>query len=433
MDYCQDALSKSKLLYDEASDLFPGGVNSPVRAFGSVGGSPILMAKGKGSYLWDVDNNRYVDYVGSWGPAILGHAHPRVLNEIKEALEFGLSFGAPTERENELAKVITEIMPNIEMMRFVSSGTEACMSALRLARGFTGRDKIIKFEGCYHGHADNLLVKAGSGVATLGIPGSPGVPKGATEHTLVAPYNSLQSVEELFQAYKDEVAAVIVEPIAGNAGFIRPEKEFLKGLRRLCSENGTLLIFDEVMTGFRVNLSGAQHLFDIKPDLTTLGKVVGGGMPIAAFGGRRDIMSKLAPSGPIYQAGTLSGNPIAVSSGLATLRELKDNVNFDELSRLTKKLVEGLAEAAKEFSIPFSCDCEGGMFGFFFTDARVDNFQGACKADIEIFKKFFWGMISEGVYLAPSSFEAGFVSVAHTEEDINYTLKSAKKVFASLR
>lgn len=423
---------RSQELFQEAKQLIPGGVNSPVRAFGSVGGEPLFIERGEGAYIQDVDGNRYIDFVGSWGPMILGHAHPEVVDVVKKTAEKGFSFGAPTAGESQLARKVMELMPSLEMVRFVSSGTEACMSALRLARGYTGREKIIKFTGCYHGHADMLLVKAGSGVATLGIPGSPGVPEGAVKDTLVAPFNDLSAVRELFQANPKSIAAVIIEPIVGNAGFIRPVAGFLEGLRDICTEFGALFIFDEVMTGFRVGLGGVQALHGIKPDITTLGKVIGGGMPIAAYGGRRDIMAKVAPSGPIYQAGTLSGNPLAVQCGLKTLDLLQNKYSFKSLAATTQRFMNGLAEAAKAKGLPFVTDCEGGMFGFFFHDRKVTSYEEAAHCHKERFNRFFWGMLQRGVYLAPSAFEAGFVSMVHGDAEIDGALQAARHVMAEL-
>lgn len=424
---------KSKALYADACTVIPGGVNSPVRAFRSVDGEPIFIARAKGSRLWDADGNDYIDYVGSWGPAIVGHAHPEVLAAIHAASENGISFGAPTELETKLARAIMTHVPSMEMVRFVSSGTEACMSALRVARAFTGRNKIIKFEGCYHGHGDMLLVKAGSGAATLGIPDSPGVPSGTVADTLTVPFNDLGAVAAIFDKHPDEIAALIIEPIVGNSGFIRPIPGFLEGLRALCTKFGTLFIFDEVMTGFRVGIGGVQKLHDISPDLTTLGKVIGGGMPLAAYGGRRDVMAKVAPSGPVYQAGTLSGNPVAVTCGLKTLEIISKPQFFADLTRRTKMLVEGLASAAKQNNIPFCTDYEGGMFGFFFQKGPVRNFQDAKGSDIPQFKKFFWGMMERGVYLAASAYEAGFTSGAHTDADIENTIAIASEVMRGLR
>ena len=419
-------------LFTEAKRYFPGGVNSPVRAFAAVGGHPLFFRKGEGAYLWDVDGNRFIDYVGSWGPAIAGHAHPEVVAAVSAAATNGLTFGAPTANETRLAQKIAQFLPHLEMMRFVSSGTEACMSALRLARAFTGRDKILKFDGCYHGHADMLLVKAGSGVATLGIPGSPGVTEATASHTMVAPFNDLGAVARLFAEAPRQIAAVIIEPIVGNSGFIRPNPGFLEGLRSICDQNGTLLIFDEVMTGFRVALESAQGLFGIKPDLTTLGKVVGGGMPLAVYGGRRDIMERVAPQGDVYQAGTLSGNPIATACGLKTLEIISEPGRFESLSRQTRKLAQGLVTAAHDAKVDLTADSQGGMFGFFFTKGQVHNFSDALKCHKDLFVKFFRGMLAEGIYLAPSPFEAGFVSMAHTSEHIEQTLNAASRVFGTL-
>jgi glutamate-1-semialdehyde 2,1-aminomutase len=419
---------QSKRLFTDACKLIPGGVNSPVRAFKSVDGDPIFIKRALGSRLWDADNNEYIDYVGSWGPAIVGHAHPEVVKTISLAAANGVSFGAPTELESELALAVMVHVPSMEMIRFVSSGTEACMSVLRVARAFTKRNRIIKFEGCYHGHCDMLLVKAGSGAATMGVPDSPGVPSGTAADTLTVAYNDLGAVAAMFERYPDEVAALILEPIVGNSGFIRPVPGFLEGLRSLCTKFGALLIFDEVMTGFRVGLGGVQKLYDISPDLTCLGKVIGGGMPLAAYGGRRDIMAIVAPSGPVYQAGTLSGNPVAVSCGLKTLELISQKSFFPDLVTRTSALVEGLKGAAKKHNLPFSADCEGGMFGFFFNDHSVSNFVQAKTSNTSMFKNFFWGMMENGVYLAPSPFEAGFVSGAHSDADIKNTIEIADRV-----
>ncbi len=424
---------QSHRLFQEAKKRIPGGVNSPVRAFGSVGGEPLFITRGQGAYIWDADGHRYTDYINSWGPTILGHTHPQVVAKMKETIDLGISFGAPTERETLLAEKVMELMPNIEMIRFVSSGTEACMSVLRLARAFTGRDKIVKFQGCYHGHADMLLVKAGSGMATLGIPGTPGVPQGTTEHTLTVPFNDVNALVELFEKNSKSIAALILEPIVGNAGFIRPSSEFLQAMQDLCKTHGTLLIFDEVMTGFRVALGGAQQLFGIKPDLTTLGKVIGGGMPVAAYGGRRDIMERVAPSGDVYQAGTLSGNPVAVACGLETLEVLQRDCDFNVLAARTRRMMDGLLNAARDHEIPMSVDCEGGMFGFNFIDKPIRNFADAGRADNKLFNKFFWGMLDEGIYLAPSAFEAGFVSFAHSDEDIANFISASHKILGRLR
>lgn len=422
----------SAKLFKEAEQLFPGGVNSPVRAFKSVGGHPLFIKRAKGAYVWDEDGNKYIDYVGSWGPAILGHGHDEVLTAVRDRIELGLSYGAPSKEESELAKAIQKILPSLEMMRFVSSGTEACMAAIRLARGFTKRAKILKFEGNYHGHADMLLVKAGSGVATFGLPDSAGVTERVAEATLTVPFNDIQAVKAMFEANRNEIAAVILEPIVGNAGFIRPKGQFLSELREVCTKEGTLLIFDEVMTGFRVHLTGAQGLFKISPDLVTLGKVVGGGMPLAVYGGRKDIMKWIAPSGPVYQAGTLSGNPIAVASGLKTLEVLSRPGNFTTISERTKQLVNGMIEISKKHKVPFQADFEGGMFGFFFIDKPVYDFAGAKGSNVERFKTFFHAMLDEGVYLAPSAFEAGFVSLAHTEADISSTISAFDRVLGRI-
>ncbi|MCX6126080.1 MAG: glutamate-1-semialdehyde 2,1-aminomutase [Proteobacteria bacterium] len=423
----------SKRFYEEACEVIPGGVNSPVRAYRSVDGNPLFITRAKGSRLWDADSNEYIDYVGSWGPAIVGHAHPQVLSAITLAAASGISFGAPTELETKLARAVITEVPSIEMIRFVSSGTEACMSALRLARAFTNRSKIIKFEGCYHGHGDVVLVKAGSGAATMGVPDSPGVPVGTATDTLTVPYNDLGSVAAMFEKYPTEIAALILEPIVGNSGFIRPLPGFLEGLVALCKKFGALTIFDEVMTGFRVGMGGVQRLHDLKPDLTCLGKVIGGGMPLAAYGGRRDIMAMVAPSGPVYQAGTLSGNPVAVTCGLKTLELLHGPKFFEKLATQTTHLVNGFREAAKRNSIPFCADSEGGMFGFFFQNGPVYNFVEAKKSDVPLFKKFFWEMLKRGVYMAPSAFEAGFVSAAHTDQDIEQTVSFAHDVMKAIR
>ncbi len=424
---------QSRSLFADAMKVIPGGVNSPVRAFKSVDGEPIFIQRALGSRLWDADGNEYIDYVGSWGPAIVGHAHPDVLATVSRVAANGISFGAPTELETTLAHAVIKLLPSIEMIRFVSSGTEACMSVLRVARAFTNRSKIIKFEGCYHGHGDMLLVKAGSGAATLGVPDSPGVPSGTAADTLTVPFNDLGAVAALFEKHPEDIAALILEPMVGNSGFIRPEPGFLEGLRALCSRFRALLIFDEVMTGFRVGIHGVQGLYGITPDLTCLGKVIGGGMPLAAYGGRRDIMAKVAPSGPVYQAGTLSGNPVAVSCGLKTLELISRPGFFDQLSRRTSDLVEGLKSSAKTYNIPFVADSEGGMFGFFFNSRPVKNFADAKMSDVARFKKFFWGMLEHGVYMAPSAFEAGFVSGAHSEKDMSLTLEIADKVMKGCR
>lgn len=421
---------RSRAAMAAARAVIPGGVNSPVRAFGSVGGDPVFFERGQGAYLYDVDGNEYVDYIGSWGPAIAGHAHPEVLSAIHKVAANGLSFGAPTEAETLLAETVRRAFPSMEKVRFVSSGTEACMSALRVARAFTRRDKILKFTGCYHGHADMLLVKAGSGALTLGLPDSPGVPQGATSQTLVAPYNDLTAVKNVFAQNPDEMAAIIVEPIVGNAGFIQPLPGFLEGLREITQAHGALLIFDEVMTGFRVAYGGVQELKGIQADMTTLGKVIGGGLPIGAYGGRKDIMAMVAPEGPVYQAGTLSGNPVAVASGLKTLEIIARPGAFAQLAETTRQLARGLCEVAARHKIPLWAESAGGMFGFFFQSGPVRSLEEARLSDGARFKRFFWGMLEEGIYLAPSAYEAGFVSLAHTEKEIQRTLAAADKVLA---
>lgn len=424
--------TKSEEIFTAAQKLMPGGVSSPVRAFKSVGGQPIVFDRVKGAYIWDVDGNQYIDYVGTWGPAICGHAHPDVINALHEALEKGTSFGAPSALENVLAEMVIDAVPSIEMVRFVNSGTEACMAVLRLMRAFTKRDKIIKFEGCYHGHADMFLVKAGSGVATLGLPDSPGVPKSATINTLTAPYNDLEAVKALFEENPDEIAGVILEPVVGNAGFIVPDAGFLEGLREITQEHGALLVFDEVMTGFRIAYGGAQEKFGITPDLTTLGKIIGGGLPVGAYGGRQDIMSMVAPAGPVYQAGTLSGNPLAMTAGIKTLELLQKPGNYESLDRITKKLADGMLQIAKETGHAACGGQISGMFGFFFTEGPVHNYEDAKKSDLAKFSRFHRGMLERGIYLAPSQFEAGFTSLAHTEEDIDRTLAAARDVMSAL-
>jgi glutamate-1-semialdehyde 2,1-aminomutase len=416
----------SKALFSRAKRLIPGGVNSPVRAFGAVGGVPRFLVRGKGSRVWDADGNAYIDYVLSWGPLILGHAEPRVVAAVRAAAARGTSFGAPTEAETELAEAIRQALPSVERVRMVSSGTEAAMSALRLARAATGRPRILKFDGCYHGHADALLVGAGSGVATLGIPGSPGVPQAFSELTVQAPYNDLDAVASAFERWGREIAAVIVEPVAGNMGFVLPQPGFLEGLRGLCDAHGALLIFDEVMTGFRVAYGGAQTRFGVRPDLTCLGKVVGGGLPAAAYGGRGDLMAKIAPEGPVYQAGTLSGNPLAVAAGLETLRQLRRPGVYERLEACASALVVGLKEAADEVGVELTAGSLGGMFGFFFHPGPVRNFEEAKKANSERFTVFFASMLEQGVYLAPSPFEAGFVSLAHRPQDVRKTIAAAR-------
>ncbi|WP_419546229.1 glutamate-1-semialdehyde 2,1-aminomutase [Microcystis sp.] len=424
--------TKSKEIFTAAQKLMPGGVSSPVRAFKSVGGQPIVFESVKGAYIRDVDGNEYIDYVGTWGPAICGHAHPEVIAALHQALDKGTSFGAPCVQENILAEMVIDAVPSIEMVRFVNSGTEACMSVLRLMRAFTGRDKIIKFEGCYHGHADMFLVKAGSGVATLGLPDSPGVPKTTTNNTLTAPYNDLEAVKALFVENPDSIAGVILEPVVGNAGFIVPDAGFLEGLRELTKEYGALLMFDEVMTGFRIAYGGAQEKFGITPDLTTLGKVIGGGLPVGAYGGRADIMAMVAPAGPMYQAGTLSGNPLAMTAGIKTLELLQRPGTYQYLDKVTKSLTEGLLKVARDAGHSVSGGHISAMFGMFFTGTPVHNYEDAKKADVAKFGRFHRGMLERGVYLAPSQFEAGFTSLAHTEADIERTLAAAKEVLASL-
>lgn len=423
----------SESRFSTAKQYIPGGVNSPVRAFKSVGGEPVFVKKAKGPYIWDADDKQYIDYVGSWGPMILGHAHPSVIEAVQSAAENGLSFGAPTEIETSLAQKICELIPSIDKVRMVSSGTEATMSALRLARGFTGRDKIIKFEGCYHGHSDSLLVKAGSGALTFGVPTSPGVPAALAELTITLPFNDLDSLKDVFSQIGEEVAAVIIEPIAGNMNFIPPKAGYLEGLRNLCTEHGSVLIFDEVMTGFRVGLQGAQGVYGITPDLTCFGKVIGGGMPVGAFGGRADIMSHISPDGPVYQAGTLSGNPVAMAAGIKTLELISAPNFFENLTVKTKSLLIGLKNVAQSANIPLCTQGAGGMFGFFFTEAdHVTSFEESMACDADRFNKFFHGMLEQGVYLAPSSFEAGFVSCTHSENDIADTIDKAAEVMATL-
>jgi glutamate-1-semialdehyde 2,1-aminomutase len=420
-------------LFTDACRFIPGGVNSPVRAFRGVGGEPIFFERASGAYAYAVDGKRYIDYVGSWGPMVLGHAHPDVIRAVQERAALGLSFGAPTQLETQLAEQVCKLMPSIELVRFVSSGTEATMSAIRLARGYTGRDKIVKFEGCYHGHSDSLLIKAGSGALTLGIPTSPGVPAALAAYTITLDYNNSAQVEQVFNEIGGEIACVIVEPIAGNMNCVPPAPGFLETLRKVCNTHGTVLIFDEVMTGFRVALGGAQALYGVKPDLTTLGKIIGGGMPVGAFGGKRGIMEKIAPLGPVYQAGTLSGNPVAMAAGIATLNGISEPGFHRRLAEQTSKLVKGLADAAQAAQIPFSTNHVCGMFGLFFCkESSVQTYAQVMQCDVERFKKFFHGMLAEGVYLAPSAFEAGFVSIAHSDADIDATIAAAKRVFARL-
>ncbi len=426
-------MSKSEELFAEAQRLIPGGVNSPVRAFTGVGGVPLFIEHADGAYLYDADGKKYIDYVGSWGPMVLGHNNDGIRNAVIEAAQRGLSFGAPTEMEVTMAQLVCKLVPSMEMVRMVNSGTEATMSAIRLARGFTGRDKIIKFEGCYHGHADHLLVKAGSGALTLGQPNSPGVPADFAKHTLTCTYNDLDSVRAAFEQYPQAIAAIIVEPVAGNMNCIPPQPTFLPGLRALCDEFGALLIIDEVMTGFRVALGGAQAHYNVKPDLTCLGKIIGGGMPVGAFGGRREVMNALAPTGPVYQAGTLSGNPVAMAAGYACLTQIAQPGMHDKLNSLTSQLAQGLVEAAKQENIPVVVNQVGGMFGLFFTDAAsVTCYKDVTQCDVERFKRFFHLMLEEGVYFAPSAFEAGFMSLAHSTEDIQHTIDAARRCFAKL-
>lgn len=427
-------MSKSAQLFQQAQKTIPGGVNSPVRAFKSVGGTPVFIDSANGAYLYDVDGKKYIDYIGSWGPMLLGHNHPSIREAVIKAAEKGLSFGAPCPAEITMAETICELVPSMEMVRMVSSGTEATMSAIRLARGFTGRNSILKFEGCYHGHADSLLVKAGSGALTLGVPNSPGVPADFAKYTLTAEFNNLEQVKQIFAEQGADLACIIVEPVAGNMNCIPPAPGFLEGLRALCDQYGAVLIFDEVMTGFRVALGGAQAYYNIKPDLTTLGKIIGGGMPVGAFGGRRDIMQHIAPLGGVYQAGTLSGNPIAMAAGLAALTEIRKPGVYDVLTAKTTQLIEGLAAAAKEVGVPLATTQVGGMFGVFFSkEANITNYQQATQCDIAAFKRFFHLMLEQGVYLAPSAYEAGFLSIAHSDDDLAYTIAAAKKAFIQLK
>ena len=426
-------ISKSINLFQEAQHYIPGGVNSPVRCFYGVGGTPVFMESGKGAHLFDVDGKSYIDYVLSWGPLIVGHANPDVLTSVTQTAARGLGFGTATSIEVELAKKVCELMPNIEMLRMVNSGTEATMTAIRLARGYTQRDKIIKFEGCYHGHSDSLLVKAGSGALTLGVPSSPGVPADLIQHTLTATFNDLDSVEKLFQKYPQEIAGIIVEPMGGNMNFVPGSREFLVGLRQLCDQYNSLLIFDEVMTGFRITSGGVQGYYDIKPDLTTLGKVIGGGLPVGAFGGRKEIMQQMAPLGPIYQAGTLSGNPVAMAAGLATLQQLSADGFYPYLNKLAQTLTSGLQTLANQYNIPFTTNQVESMFGFFFTtEKNISRYQQVMNCDVKRFKQFFHGMLENGVYLAPSAYETGFVSSAHNMDDIAATLNAAEIVFKKM-
>jgi len=420
-------------LFEQAQKHIPGGVNSPVRAFKGVGGEPVFFKRAAGAYVWSANDKRYIDYVGSWGPMIVGHAHADVIKVVQETAENGLSFGAPTELETQMADLVCELVPSMDLVRMVSSGTEATMSAIRMARGYTGRDKIVKFEGCYHGHADSLLVKAGSGMLTLGVPTSPGVPAALAEHTLTLSYNNLDQVKETFAKLGGQIAAIIVEPVAGNMNCVPPVEGFLQGLRDVCTQYQSVLIFDEVMTGFRVALGGAQAHYGVAPDLTTLGKVIGGGMPVGAFGGKREIMEQIAPLGPIYQAGTLSGNPVAMAAGLKTLELIQAPGFFDELNKKANTLAQGIVEQASQNDIAMSCNVVGGMFGLFFTDIKsVTSFAEVSACNIDRFRLFYHGMLEAGVYLAPSAYEAGFVSSAHSEQDIADTIAASSQVFKTL-
>jgi len=425
-------MSRNLELFERGKQVIPGGVNSPVRAFGQVGGTPRFVKRAEGAYFWDADDKQYLDYVGSWGPAILGHAHPEVVKAVQDAAVGGLSFGAPTEGEIEIAEEICKLLPSVEQVRLVSSGTEATMSAIRLARGFTGRDLIVKFEGCYHGHSDSLLVKAGSGLLTFGNPSSGGVPADFTKHTLVLQYNDVQQLADTFKELGDKIACVILEPIAGNMNLIKPSAEFVQALRSLTEQHGAVLIYDEVMTGFRVGLQCAQGLHGITPDLTTMGKVIGGGMPLAAFGGRADIMAKIAPLGNVYQAGTLSGNPLSVAAGLTTLRLIQQPGFFDTLGQRSARLAAGLADAARAAGVPMTTDSVGGMFGFYFSERVPTSYAEATQCDIPRFKAFFHAMLDEGVYLAPSAYEAGFISIAHTDALVEDTIAAAGRALARI-
>ncbi|MDE3972544.1 glutamate-1-semialdehyde 2,1-aminomutase [Glaesserella parasuis] len=427
-------MTTSQSLFEKAQRVIPGGVNSPVRAFKGVGGTPVFIDSAKGAYITDSEGKRYIDYVGSWGPMVLGHNHPAIIEAVLKAVPNGLSFGAPTAIEIELAELVCKLVPSIEMVRMVSSGTEATMSAIRLARGYTKRDKIIKFEGCYHGHSDSLLVKAGSGALTLGQPSSPGVPEDFAKHTLTCEYNNLASVKQAFEQYPNDIASLIIEPVAGNMNCIPPKEGFLQGLRELCTQYGAVFIIDEVMTGFRVALGGAQSYYGVTPDLTTLGKIIGGGMPVGAFGGKKEIMEFIAPTGPVYQAGTLSGNPIAMSAGLACLTELSKAGNERLLAEKTKTLAEGFKALADKHGIPMTVQYVGGMFGLFFTEqTKIESYQDVMKCDVKAFNTFFHKMLEKGVYLAPSAFEAGFMSLAHSDEDIAYTLEMADLALAEMK
>lgn len=426
-------MTLSEQMFSRAQQTIPGGVNSPVRAFKSVGGTPVFIARADGAYIYDVDGKAYIDYVGSWGPMLLGHNHPAIRQAVISAAENGLSFGAPCPAEIDMAELVAALVPSMEMLRMVSSGTEATMSAIRLARGYTGRNTIVKFEGCYHGHADSLLVKAGSGALTLGVPNSPGVPADFAKYTLTCAFNNLDELTEIFNNHGDDIACIIVEPVAGNMNCIPPAPGFLEGLRALCDEHGAVLIFDEVMTGFRVALGGAQSYYGIKPDLTTLGKIIGGGMPVGAFGGKREIMQQIAPLGPVYQAGTLSGNPVAMAAGLAALTEISKPGVYEALTAKTSALLAGLQAAADKAGVPFTTNQVGGMFGLFFTEQpKVTSYQQATLCNIDAFKRFFHLMLAEGIYLAPSAYEAGFLSLAHSEQDLAATIAAAERAFQQL-
>lgn len=426
--------AKQQQLFKQASKHIPGGVNSPVRAFNGVGGTPVFIEKAQGAYLWDVDGKRYVDYIGSWGPMILGHSHPSIVKAVQDAAQDGLSFGAPTVHETTLADVICEIMPSIEMVRMTNSGTEATMSAIRLARGYTGRDKIVKFEGCYHGHSDSLLVKAGSGMLTLGEPTSKGVPADFAKHTITLPYNDIEAIKACFAKFGGEIAGVIVEPVAGNMNLVKPIAGFLETIREMCDEYKSVFIIDEVMTGFRVALGGAQSVYNVKPDLTTLGKIIGAGLPVGAFGGKREIMECIAPLGGVYQAGTLSGNPLAMRAGIEMFKHLRQENFYTDLSAKLAKLLAGFKQVAQEEGIALKTEQIGGMFGLYFTDqAEITSFDDILKCDVNAFKQFFHGMLDRGIHFAPSAFEAGFISSAHSDEDIAYTIAAAKEVFAEMK
>ncbi|ENV47713.1 glutamate-1-semialdehyde 2,1-aminomutase [Acinetobacter brisouii CIP 110357] len=426
--------AKQQQLFKQASKHIPGGVNSPVRAFNGVGGTPVFIEKAQGAYLWDVDGKRYVDYIGSWGPMILGHSHPSIVKAVQDAAQDGLSFGAPTVHETTLADVICEIMPSIEMVRMTNSGTEATMSAIRLARGYTGRDKIVKFEGCYHGHSDSLLVKAGSGMLTLGEPTSKGVPADFAKHTITLPYNDIEAVKACFAKFGGEIAGVIVEPVAGNMNLVKPIAGFLETIREMCDEHKSVFIIDEVMTGFRVALGGAQSVYNVKPDLTTLGKIIGAGLPVGAFGGKREIMECIAPLGGVYQAGTLSGNPLAMRAGIEMFKHLRQENFYTDLSTKLAKLLAGFQQVAEEEGIALKTEQIGGMFGLYFTDqTEITSFDDILKCDVNAFKQFFHGMLDRGIHFAPSAFEAGFISSAHSDEDIAYTIAAAKEVFAEMK